>query len=316
MKDRNGQPLQPRSVPVGADGQPERPLPPEGSYARQAIERQRAATAAARPAIADQPDAPPAAQAPSPNGQPPADQEPQTDPQLTPNAQRRFGELTQTLRQKDQELQALSARQRQLEEAAAADRARAEAAEARFNSVVQQNLEALDPETRMQVMQDARMQEEMTKLENRLLGKIAPVLGTMQQRAAQSDLERVAQKYPAFDTGVHGPLIEMFREKNPNCSVEQAFRAIAEPEELAVGSGRAPTIPPIANPSAGNAAPRYVPQPSQQTSPEQEVEQDRKRAFDLARSTNAKDRRYVGPAFDQLIRSKLGAGLPDTRSRR
>ncbi len=177
-------------------------------------------------------------------------------------------------------------------------------------------LEALDPETRMQVMQDARMQEEMTKLENRLLGKIAPVLGTMQQRAAQSDLERVAQKYPAFDTGVHGPLIEMFREKNPNCSVEQAFRAIAEPEELAVGSGRAPTIPPIANPSAGNAAPRYVPQPSQQTSPEQEVEQDRKRAFDLARSTNAKDRRYVGPAFDQLIRSKLGAGLPDTRSRR
>lgn len=318
MKDRSGQPLQPRSVPVDADGQPERPLPPEGSYARQAIERQRAATAADRRANAEVPGALPAEQQGDlQQGQPSAEPEPQADPQLTPNAQRRFGELAQTLRQKDQELQALAARQRQMEEEAAKAQARADAAEARFNAMVQQNLDQLDPETRMQVMQDARLQEAIATVENRLLGKIAPVLDTMRTRAAQSDLERLAVKYHAFDPQTHGPLIEMFREKNPNCSVEQAFRAIAEPEELGVGNGRAATAPPpIANPSPGNGAPRYVPQQMQQTSPEQEIEEDRQRAFQLARSTKPLDRRYTGPAFDKLIRSKLGGGLPNHQPRR
>ncbi len=315
MKDRSGQPLQQRSVPVGEDGQPERPLPPEGSYARQAIERQRAATAAARATAAEQPGALPAEQpGTSPNGQPQAEPEAtQTDPQLSPNAQRRFGELAQTLRQKDQELQSLTARQRQLEEAAAAERARAEAAEARFNAMVQQNLENLDPETRMAVMQDAKIQEAVAQMENRLLGKIAPAINSMQSRAVQTDLERVAQKYSAFDANTHVPLIEMFREKNPNCSIEQAFRAIAEPEELMTGAGRAPTIPPIATPTPGNGSPKYVPQQSQQTSAEQEIEEDRKRAFELARSTKPLDRRHAGAAMDKLIRSKLGNGIPDTR---
>lgn len=314
MKDRNGQPLQPRSVPVGSDGQPERPLPPVGSYARQFIERQRAETAQQRASTNPQSDAPPDEQpTPSPDEQPPAGQQPPADPQLTPNAQRRFGELAQTLRQKDQELQALAAKQKQLEDAAAADRARAEAAEARFQTVVQQNLEQLDPETRQRVMQEAQLEEGLARMESRLMSRIAPVLDATRTRFTQSDLERVAEKYPAFDLGVHGPLVEMFRERNPNCSVEQAFRAIAEPEELVTGSGRASAPPPIANPAPGNGSPRYVPQHTQQTSIEQEVEEERKRAFELARTTNARDRRHVGPAFDRLIKAKLGGAIPDTR---
>ena len=144
------------------------------------------------------------------------------------------------------------------------------------------------------------------------MGRISPVLDGFRQRAAQADLDRVAQKYPGFQSEVHIPLIEMFREKNPNCSVEQAFRAIAEPEELFTEpQGRAPAIPPIAMPSSGNAAPRYVPQvdPNKLT-PEQEIEQDRQRAFALARSDKPEDRRQVGRAMDELLRRKLGDRMP------
>ena len=249
------------------------------------------------------------------NGQPDQSPEPQADQQLTPNAQRRFGELTQTLRSKDQELQAAVARQRQTEEAALAAAARAEAAEQRYNQMVQQNLDKLDPESRAAVLQEAQLQEGLANLERRLMGRIAPVLGTMQDQAAQADRGRLSQKYHGYNPQIHDPLIDVFREKNLNCSLEQAFRAIAEPEELSVRKERASTVPPIANPAPGNGAPRYVPSPSQQTSPEQEIEQDRQRAYQLARSTKPLDRRHVGAAFDKLIRDKLGNGLPGSRPR-
>lgn len=318
MKDsKTGQPLQQRSVPVDASGQPERPLPPVGSYARQIIERQRAATAQRRAQSDPQPDAPPdEQQGAHNNGQSDAPPGQPADQQLTPNAQQRFGQLTQTLRQKDQELQATIARQKQTEQEAADARRRAEAAEARYQQLVQQNLDHLAPEDRAAVLQEARLQESMGQLEERLMGRIAPVLNGVTERNAQADRAKLSDKYEAYDPQVHDQLIDIFRERNPHCSIEQAFRAIAEADELTVRRGRAPAVPPIANPAPGNAAPRYVPTQTQQTSPEQEIEQDRQRAYELARSTKAADRRHVGPAFDRLIRSKLGNTLPDTRPRR
>lgn len=318
MKDhKTGQQLQQRSVPVDEDGQPARPLPPEGSYARQIIERQRAATAAARAAADPQSGAPPDEQHGSPNnGQPHDPSEPPADQQLTPNAQERFGRLTQTLRQKDQELQASLAKQKAAEQAAAEAARRAEAAEARLQSVTQQTLEHLSPEDRAAVLQETRLREEVHGMEERIMGRIAPVLDGFQERAVQQDRSKLAAKYAGYDPETHDPLIAAFRERNQSCSIEQAFRAVAEPEELAVRSGRAPAIPPIANPAPGNGPPRYVPNQQQQTSPEQEIEEDRQRAYQLARSTKAQDRRHVGPAFDRLIRSKLGGNLPGGAARR
>jgi hypothetical protein len=311
MKDRNGNPLQPRSVPVDADGQPARPLPPEGSYARQQIEAQRAA-AAARMNPQQPVPTQPAAQNGQPQGQPP--QQPNAEPpaqDASPNAQRRFSELTATLRQREQALQQAEARSRQLEESHAQLQARLQSVEEGYKKVIGQNLESLDPETRAAVMQDARMTELVAGIESRLLQRIDPMLKSVRDRAAQDDLSRLATKYPGFRLDTHLELIEIFREKNPNCSIEQAFRAVAEPEELALNQDRAPAIPPIAMPSPGNAAPRYVPQPDpKQLTPEQEVELDRQRAFKLARSTDTLDRRDAGRAMDQLLRSKLAARLP------
>jgi len=153
-------------------------------------------------------------------------------------------------------------------------------------------------------------------MESRLMARVSPVLQTMQDRAAQADLHKLSEQYAGFSYEVHVPLIEMFREKNPNCSVEQAFRAIATPDELFNGrQDRAAAIPPIAIPQNGNAAPRYLPPEPKQT-PEQELEIDRQRAFQLSRSDKPEDRKMAGRAMDELLRKKLGNKLPGQSTQR
>ncbi len=310
-----GKEIAPRSVPVGPNGQPASPLPPEGSYARQAIEQQRQAAAnrAASQLQTPTPAAPQQVQQEQ-NGAEQVEQQPQDQPQFSPNAQRRFSELTNTLRQKDQELQQALARSKQLEESYAQTQARLAAIETRFNSVVNQNLDSLDPETRQQVLQEAAIAESAAAIEQRVMQRFAPIVDRVTSQAVEAELHAVASKYPAFDAAVHGPMIEGFRRQNPNSTIEQAFRAVAEPEELVVSrQGRAPAVPPVAIASSVNAAPRYVPQPQAKTTPEQEIEADRKRAFDLAKSTDPLDRRNAGRAMDTYIANKLGGRLPGRR---
>jgi hypothetical protein len=318
LSAETGKTIAPRSVPVGPNGQPAPPLPPEGSYARQAIEHQRAAAAQQRPQLQTRDDQ---QQQPNPqeeqvhqNGDPQAGQQPQAQ-ELTPNAQRRFSQLTDTLRQKDQALQQAEARAKELQETNAQTQARLQAIEERFNAMVNQNLDALDPETRQQVMQQAAIDESVAQIEKRVMQRVSPIVDRVTTQAVQSELVAVSQRYPGFSAEVHGPLIEIFRKQNPNCTIEQAFRAVAEPEELVQGrQERAPAIPPIAVPQSVNAAPRYAPQPRpQQTTPEQEIEADRKRAFDLARSTDPLDRREAGRAMDRYLAKKLGNALPGRR---
>jgi hypothetical protein len=317
LTDKFGKPLQPRSVPVGPNGQPASPLPPEGSYARQAIEHQRAAAQQrANPQMPVQPVQPPEQQVQpmEHEGYQQADQQPQDNHQFSPNAQRRFSELSETLRRKDQELQQAQARSRALEETYAQAIARAEQIEARYNQLVNQNLDSLDPDTRQQVLQQAAIAESAAQIEQRVMQRVAPIIDRVTTNAIQAELNEVARKYPAFDATVHGPLIQIFRQQNPNCSIEQAFRAVAEPEELVRSpQGRAPAIPPVAIPQSINASPRYVQQPQPKTTPEQELEEDRRRAFELARSSNPQDRRSAERAMEHYISQKLGNRLPGRR---
>lgn len=308
--------IQPRSVPVGPNGQPAQPLPPEGSYARQAIERQRQEAQQRATAKLQTPEDLNSQQAqPEQQGAAPVPQQPQDQNQLSPNAQRRFSELTNTLRQKDQELQQALARSAKLEETNAQTQARLAAIETRFNSVINQNLDSLDPETRQQVLNEAAVAESAAQIEQRVMQRVAPIVERVTSQAIEAELGAVASKYPAFSVEVHGPLIESFRSRNPNCTIEQAYRAIAEPEELATGrQGRAPAVPPIAIQQSGHSAPRYVPQPEQpRPTVEQEIEADRQRAFNLARSTDPMDRRNAGRAMDNYISKKLGGSLPGQR---
>lgn len=309
--------IKPRSVPVGPDGNPAPPLPPEGSYARQAIDRQRQLAEQQRANLqTEQPvqAAPPEAPR-EPVGAVTHQQQLEHENQLSPNAQRRFSELSQTLREKDRELQQALARSQKLEETHAQTEARLRAIESQYEQMVQQNLDSLDPETRHQVMQQAAIAESAAQIERRVMNTVAPFVNRMQTQAIQAELHAVAQKYPGFDASLHGPLIEIFREQNPNCTIEQAFRAVAEGDDLVPSPARAPAIPPVAVPQSVNIAPRHVQinTPPPQTSPEEEIERDRQRAFNLARSADPLERRMAGPAMDRLIQRKLGNAMPGRR---
>jgi hypothetical protein len=316
-----GREIAPRSVPVGPNGQPVPPLPPEGSYARQAVERQRAAAAAARAqsnpqAPEAQPQLPTQQDQPAgPEGGPQAGQQPPAQDQLTPNAQQRFSQLTGDLRRKDQELQQERARRAQLEQEAQQARAQREEAERRYAALVNQNLDSMDEDTRNEVLRQASLNEAAAQIEQRILQRVAPTIERVHEQSIQAELVAVSEKYPAFSPDVHGPLIEIFRQKNPNCTIEQAFRAVAEPEELATSrQASAPAVPPIAIPQSVNASPRYIPPPPKpQITPDQELDALRERAYKLAQSTNPKDRRHANMAMENLIRAKMSGRLPGQR---
>jgi len=290
-----------RKVEVGPDGKPPRPLPPEGSYARQAIDEQRTQARSQRP-----PEREPDQESLPASGEP--EEQTSREPDgVSDRAQHRISELVALLREKDRELQqvqaASTASQQELLE-------RMEAMQGQYETLVKQNLDNLDPETRVEVLTSAAIQEAVQKSEQKILATLTPHLQRLQQRDAQWELERVAQRYPGFDAAEHVPLIQAFRERNPNCSIEQAFRAVATPEEIA---GRqsvpSPAVPPTVAPG-GNHQPRYMPDESQKSDPVREMQEEAAMARDLARSSDPAKRKQAQALFAKNIADRLAGRLP------
>ena len=121
---------------------------------------------------------------------------------------------------------------------------------------------------------------------------------------------QLSGKYPAFDVQIHGPLIEMFRGKNQHASVEQAFKAIAEPEELVVRSAvPASAVPPIVAPGVGTpATSRYVTEP--QSDPEQEMREEAAQIRKLMESADPADHRTGQRLVEKNLADRLGSKLP------
>ncbi len=324
-----------RKVEVGPDGQPPKPPPPEGSYARQAYDQMRAEQQAQavqqmqmqqqqQQALGQQPmagtqeqaldgsQAPPLPQ----TAQPP--QGPETQETLTANAQQRFAKLTQDLRDKDRELQTVLEQQRNNEQTLAETQASLQALSQQHQQMLQSNLENLDPETRLQVMQDARMQEHLANFEKRMLAYLQPQISGLQENRAHDELMKLAEKYPSFDVQVHGSSIEMFRGKNPHCSIEQAWKAIAEPGELATRDAvPATAVPPVVTPRAsiqGNPQSRYIPEP--QSDPEAEMREDAAQIGKLMRSFESADHKTGARLIEKNLIERLGDTLPGARHRR
>jgi hypothetical protein len=316
-----GRDLPSRQVEVGPDGRPPKPPPPEGSYARQEYDRQRAAAAAAaqqqQVVLGDQPEAgalehaADGSQAPPllPPGTPPQEQAGQP---VSDKANARIQELTQKLRAQEQELQAAMAQAQEASNTRADLEKRFNTLEEQHRTMLQSNLENLDPETRLQVMQDARMREYMDEMEKRILSSVMPHVQEVKESNAQNEMMRLAHKYPAFDLQVHGPSIDMFRGKNPSSSIEQAFKAIAEPEELVTRQvAAAAAVPPVVPPGGGGVLPRYMPEP--QSNPEQEMIEEAGRARDLMTSDNPRDHKAGLRMFDANIAARLAHRLPGNR---
>jgi len=282
------------SVEVGPDGKPPAPPPPEGSYISMALNQQRPHPDQERQQVTMPADERPlraeeVVQAQEPPPSPPPQDTPEQEP--SGNANRRIKELVDELRAKDQQLQQVIAQSKSQDDSVAELRAKLDAITNQHEQLLRQNLDHLDPETRMQVIQDARVQELVTNMERRILGQLQPHLQRFERHTVRSEMERLSDKYPAFDVNVHGPLIDMFRGKNPACTVEQAFRAIAEPEELSLATAGASVVPPIVPPGSGRGAQqRFAPEPESRRDPDSELAEEAASLREAAREGKATTR--------------------------
>jgi hypothetical protein len=293
--------LPPSPVPVNEDGTPVGAPPPEGSYARQAFDQQQQQRAEDLHAAqqAREPRAPT-------QGVPP--QDPSQQPEhISQRAQERITSLVSQLRQKDQEFQVLQQQQSQQSSTVAELQAQLTAERNTMSQMLEQNLENLDPETRAQVMTDARIRQMVAQSEQRILQSVGPQLHQLQERNRQLEKSRLASRYGGYDPGTHDVLIDEFMRANGRCSVEQAFRAVATPEELSVGGNRPANAPPPAMPpGSGSTAPRYVPQPDQRSDPLQQIREDAARAAELARSSDPADQKAANALWHKNLADRLG----------
>lgn len=310
---RQGREVADRSpVEVDSDGKPPAPLPPQGSYARQALEIERRREQ--RQPIGDQPPAGTAEQAMdgsmAPRLQPQESAQPKAVTEtMSPRAEQRIQELVAQLRQKDQELQVALEMGKKATETASQFQARMTRLEQEQQQMLQANLDNLDPDTRMQVMQDARMAQRLDEFEARILGKIQPQLRDLETQASRTEMQKLSDRYPQFDYQIHAPLIDMFRGKNPHCSIDQAFRAVAEPEELVTrATARRQAVPPIVPPGNGDlAAARYANKPEQQQrQPEDELVEESRRIKELRASTDPAKQKEGMQLLDQHLKRRLG----------
>lgn len=224
----------------------------------------------------------------------------------SPRAERRIQELIQQLRAKDEQLQNLENNskltlQQQQERYAALEN--------QHRTMLQANLEHLDPETRAAVMQDARIAERIDALEGKLLARIQPQLQNLQTKAQRDEMAALANKYPGFDYQIHAPLIDMFRAKNPACTIDQAFRAVAKEDELVTRSAAsAAAVPPVVPPGNGSVAnSRYAPAPEPKSDPEAELRDEARRVKDLRMSSDpAQQKEGLRLAHENLKKRLFG----------
>lgn len=226
----------------------------------------------------------------------------------SPRAERRIKELVDELRAKDQALQQALAEGKRHGETLHEMQGRFSSLEQQHQQMLQANLDHLDPETRAAVMQDSRLSQRLDEFEQRILGRIQPQLQQLSTKAARDEMSTLASKYPVFDFQIHGPLIDMFRGKNPHCTIEQAFRAIAEPEELVTRqSASAVAVPPIVAPGNGSMANiRFAPTPESKSDPEAEMVEEAQRLKKLRSSADPNDQKAGLRLAHEHLKRRLG----------
>jgi hypothetical protein len=277
-------------VEVGPDGKPPAPPPPEGSYvqrAQQQVER-------AEQVVRD----------PEPPQEPTEPVEP-PPPEPSDNANRRIQELVAQLREKERALQEATSQSQQVGETAQQMQARLDELQRRHNEMIAERLDTLDPDTRTQVLASQQVEQAVQGLEQRIFQKIQPTLERFERRDEMIEMDRLANRYPGFNIETHGPLIKAFRERNRACTLEQAFRAVAEPEELVGTTARATAAPPVVQPGSGQPRPRSVPEPQQQADPEAELVQEAQALKKLMREGSPEERSKADRLWHEHMKKRV-----------
>lgn len=262
-----------KTVEVDSNGNPAPPPPPPGSYAEQIRNAQRPqetqeAVEVAQPQVTA--DAEPVAQTPA--------QEPRTD--TSENAQRRIQELVAQVKEARREAELLRSR------VSTSEREQAD-----------QRLQEEEPdEPSAPPMTD--LQEALRRQREEFESRLRPLA----EKAKLDDLERVARKYPGYDSTVHPELIDLYRQKNPASTIEQAFRAVATDEELTRGTVRPAAIPPTVAPS-GSSQPRSIPEP--EPDPADQEASEMQQLMEQARSLSNMRDPAAARQRDRIIRELL-----------
>lgn len=329
INDRNGLNLESSPVAVGPDGKPPAPPPPEGSYMRAAYDQQqqqlRAENAQAAPQAMGQPtpeqvlgQQPPmgtpdqqgdASQAPPLAGgvqQPVAPAGSPQDPPVSENANRRIQGLINDVREKDARIAELAASAGEVAQL----REQVQAMQAEREQFLQSNLDSMDPETRAQVMAEARFRELLAANNQQLMEQLQPQLSTLHQQNAQTELERIAEKYPGFNLEVHPVLMDQLRAKVPGLTMEMAFKAVAEGDEAIPRDVAAQVaVPPVTPAGNGAPLPRYMPEP--QADPTEDLRDFQRRTNELIASQDPAKQRQGYRQLDDVLGERLrGANYP------
>jgi hypothetical protein len=283
--------LESRQVEVDESGNPLPPPPPPGSYAAMIREQsgEVAQTVAVNEALASRQTVE------DPVGSSPAEEQ-RYEP--SENAQRRIKELIGQLKETKNLLESERARTKQTEDELIELRRRQE-------EQIHEQMESLSREDRASVMEDQALRRMLAEQEKKFRQQLDPLL----TKARRDEMRDLASRYPGFNPEIHPELIEIFRQRNPNCTMEQAFRAVALPEELNVGFVRPAVVPPTVAPRP-TAPPRSLPE---QEIPQEQQEQDEMQqklveARALASSPNAADRRSSDRLFRELLAKRTGRG--------
>jgi len=192
-------------------------------------------------------------------------------------------------------------------------RAQLTASNQQMQSLMQEHMEHMDPETRQQVLNNAQIAQAVAQAESRILQRVTPQLQELQVSNEQRERVQVSGVYAGYNPQVHDVLIDEFRKGNPNCSIEQAFRAVATPEELSVpGAGPRTAPPPAIAPGSGAPHPRYLPTPTPGNDPITQMVADRDRAAELARSADPEDQKKATALWHKNLTERLGLNVPGT----
>jgi hypothetical protein len=179
-----------------------------------------------------------------------------------------------------------------------------QALQEQHSQVLQQNLEHLEPEQRTQVLLDARLRSMEQEIARRVDDRLRPALQMIRTQARGQEIEAVIHRYPRFDPDKHIELIEMVQAQNPGLTVEMAFKAVADPDELVTnGQSVVASPPPVVPPGRdGMGQPRYIRQTEDRGD---KLREGAQRVREIAASNDPRSRTGALRAAAQSIKDRL-----------
>jgi hypothetical protein len=295
--------LESKKVQVDGQGK-ETQLPPEGSYARAAIEAEAANQPAPTPAppVEEVPEQP-AVEEPAPL--PPLEEE----SAVSKRARERIEELARRRREEEQARIDAEERAERLEQQLAREKAARQSTESEYHRFLNEQMENMDPEDRAAVLQEARVRELLEEQKRELLAEVRGPLQEMRERELNRELVALARKYPGYDHDVHADLVRDFMRKNPSTTPEQAFKAVADDDVLFIrphGQQTSEGAPQFIQPKGTQGTENYVPEPRED--PDEKLREKTREVHKLARISDPDAQREHRAQLDNLIRERLFGG--------